>query len=187
MNDKLPCILLCPGVHPPQLTDGFVKNIFSDRHSNFLQNLLVFPTQDYPAYSPIHVLEFLHTQLNFPISAAPPLVMIGFSAGVVAAIAAALSWQIQGGKIKALIALDGWGVPLAGDFPIHRLSHDFFTHWSSLLLGGNSESFYAVPAVNHLKLWQEPAKVSGWSITATGNTVRCSAADFITELLLCYG
>ena len=49
---------------------------------------------------------------------------IAFSAGVVAAVTAAMQWQGEGGKIKGLIAFDGWGVPLLGDFPVYRVSHD---------------------------------------------------------------
>ena len=56
--------------------------------------------------------------------------------------------------MKALIAFDGWGVPLVGNFPIYRISHDQFTHWSSELLGKGDKSFYADPPVEHLDLWR---------------------------------
>jgi len=44
------------------------------------------------------------------------------------------------------------GVPLVGNFPIHRLSHDYFTHWSSAVLGSGNDSFYADPPVEHLEM-----------------------------------
>jgi hypothetical protein len=75
-----------------------------------------------------------------------PLLLIGFSAGVVGAIAAANLWQGQGRRVAAVIAVDGWGVPQVGDFPLHRVSHDYFTHWSSAVLGAGADSFYADPA-----------------------------------------
>jgi len=46
-----------------------------------------------------------------------------------------------GGHVKAFVLLDGWGVPLVGNFPIHRLSHDYFTQ-SSAVLGSGNDSFY---------------------------------------------
>lgn len=93
----------------------------------------------------------------------------------------------MGGQIKALIALDGWGVPLGGNFPIYRLSHDSFTHWSSALLGGGTESFYADPPVEHLELWRSPQTTKGWwnHQTPTGlkTATPTTAALFILEIL----
>ncbi|MCY7323349.1 MAG: hypothetical protein LH660_16470, partial [Phormidesmis sp. CAN_BIN36] len=137
-----------------------------------------------PAYSPLHVLEFLSAT-----EATTPLVFIAFSAGVVAAIGAARLWQKQGGTVRALIALDGWGVPLAGDFAIHRVSRDRFTSWSSALLGGgDSDSFYADPAVDHLTLWRSPQTVQGYEMTANRqpHQIYTTAASFITALLQRY-
>lgn len=93
-----------------------------------------------------------------------PLAFVSFSAGVVGAIGAAWMWQFLGGTVKAFIAFDGWGVPLWGSFPIHRFSHDEFTHWSSALLGAGSDSFYADPPVAHLDLWAKPQIAQGWWI-----------------------
>ena len=93
--------------------------------------------------------------------------IIAFSAGVVAGFTAACQWQQQGGTIKGLIAFDGWGVPLLGDFPIYRVSHDEFTHYSSAILGTGNISFYADPAVDHLDLWRSPHQVRGWMIDTT--------------------
>ncbi|UBF26093.1 hypothetical protein K9N68_31945 [Kovacikia minuta CCNUW1] len=114
-----------------------------------------------------------------------PLVFIGFSAGVVGAIAAAWGWQLLGGAVQAFIAVDGWGVPLGGTFPIYRISHDSFTHWSSALLGAGETSFYADPAVDHLVLWRSPQAVKGWQVSAIASQpiVYTTAATYIANLL----
>lgn len=140
----------------------------ADSHS---ERLLVFPTQDYPAYSAPHILEFMQARLDKGATlrqSKASVIFISFSAGVVGAIGAAWGWQQMGGTVNALIALDGWGVPLYGDFPIYRLSHDYFTHWSSALLGGGDESFYASPPVEHLDLWRSPKTVTGCWFRKTG-------------------
>jgi hypothetical protein len=184
-------IIICPGIHNSQLTDGFLAGLrqreIETIFPNWNQQVLVFPTQDYPAYSTINILEFLqhHTAKT------TPLVFISFSAGVAGSITAAWTWQIFGGKIKAFIAVDGWGVPLSGSFPIHRLSHDYFTHWSCALLGAGEDSFYADPAVEHLEIWQNPHTCQGWWIhpakenKSTKRTFT-TAADFVIQLLRCY-
>ena len=141
-------VVVCPGVHSPDLTQAFLSGLQAQQVELAPVDYLVYPTQDYPAYSSLHLVQFLHDR---PRSDYPqgliqhPILFVSFSAGVVAAIGAALTWQIQGGQVRALIAVDGWGVPLAGDFPIHRISHDHFTHWSSALLGSGADSFYADP------------------------------------------
>lgn len=154
-------VIICPGVHDPELTQGFLAGM-GDR----LSEAMVFPAAHYPAYSPIHILDFIRRQLSNPLQAhvlqPMPLVFIAFSAGVVGAIGAAHGWQWMGGKVKALIALDGWGVPLYGNFPIHRVSHDCFTHRSSTLLGAGGDTFYADPSRSHLELWRSPQTVQGW-------------------------
>lgn len=159
-------VIICPGVHDPELTQGFVAGM-GDR----LSDAMVFPAAHYPAYSPFHILDFVRRQLSNPLrvhSLEPmPLVFIAFSAGVVGAIGAAHGWQWMGGKVKALIALDGWGVPLYGNFPIHRVSHDCFTHRSSALLGAGLDNFYADPPQSHLELWRSPQTVQGWWSTST--------------------
>ncbi len=184
----LMCLIICPGVHDPALTTGFVEAI-SNEWGQFepVQPLLVFPTERYPAYSAPHILQFLDRQLraeNPEDFLTVPLVIIGFSAGVAGAIGAAWGWQWLGGTIQGLIALDGWGVPLGGDFPIHRVSHDYFTHWSSALLGAGGDSFYAEPAVAHLDLWRSPHTVIGWQIAADSShpPIRTTAARFIVAV-----
>ncbi|MGK7887893.1 MAG: hypothetical protein AB4042_01065 [Leptolyngbyaceae cyanobacterium] len=124
----------------------------------------------WPAYSPHHLWSFLQRCLaedrdHHPLPPHPGLLFIGFSAGVIGSIGAARQWQSQGRKVKACIALDGWGVPLFGAFPIHRISHDQWTHYSSHLLGGSGVSFVANPGVEHLDLWRSPHTTVG-TVTA---------------------
>ncbi len=186
-------VIICPGIHPPELTESFVAGL---ELSKFCQpaDILIFPTKDYPAYSGWHILQFVgdrlrgdgKTDYQLPITNYQlpiRLVFISFSAGVVGAIAAAKAWQRMGGKVKAFIALDGWGVPLFGDFPIYRVSHDEFTHWSSALLGSGEESFYADPGVEHLELWRSPQTVRGWWVNREGMCEPSSAAEFLILLL----
>jgi hypothetical protein len=181
-------VIICPGIHDSQLTQNFLDALQSSDSSNlsrhWTQNVLIFPIQDYPAYSAIHILQFLqhHT------SQTTPIIFIGFSAGVAGAIGAAWGWEMMGGKVKAFFALDGWGVPLYGNFPIHRLSHDYFTHWSSALLGAGDESFYAEPEIGHLDLWKKPEYCSGWQVhPATSHQPEqrtyTTAAQFVNQLV----
>ena len=186
-------IVICPGIHDRVLTQQFIQRLLQAVDATTLrpEALLVFPAERYPAYSGLHVLRFLHKQLSRhdPDQALDqPLLFIGFSAGVVGAMGAAIGWQAMGGTVKALLAIDGWGVPLTGSFPSHRLSHDAFTHWSSALLGAGEDSFYADPAVSHLDFWRSPQSAAGWWIVS--NTakpaVAISAANFLTALLRRY-
>jgi hypothetical protein len=155
-------LILCPGFHDSRL---------NDRPISFLKRAGFSIDRILPPFSTL--------DLSIPRE---PLTMIGFSAGVVTAMANATLWRASGGTIAAVFALDGWGVPLVGDFPIYRLSHDYFTHWSSGLLGGGAESFYADPAVDHLALWSSPDTVTGWSVSATG-AERRDALTFLSERL----
>ncbi|MBV9388105.1 MAG: hypothetical protein JOZ78_16920 [Chroococcidiopsidaceae cyanobacterium CP_BM_ER_R8_30] len=173
-------IVICPGIHNPEFTQGFLSGLESEGYR--ARNLHIFPAQNYSAVSAFHILQFLSEDRQVPHHT--PLVFISFSAGVVGAIGAAWGWQLLGGQVKAFIALDGWGVPLTGDFPIHRLSHDKFTYWSSALLGSGEESFYAKPPVSHLDLWRSPEIVQGVCISSP--TVRMSAANFLVRLLTRY-
>lgn len=167
-------IVICPGMHPPELTEQFVASLGRSE-----EEFLMFPSDRLPVYSPQHILEFLS---DTPRST--PLIFIGFSAGVVGAIAAANRWQTGGGTVRSLIAIDGWGVPVFGNFPIHRLSHDYFTHWSSALLGSGTDSFYADPPVEHLDLWRSPQTATGYWVSSTKpRSVRLSADTFLSTLL----
>ncbi|VXD25896.1 conserved hypothetical protein [Planktothrix serta PCC 8927] len=177
-------LLICPGIHQIELTESFLNRVLEDwRKQQKSGELLIFPTQDYPAYSSLDIFKFICE--NNPKSA---IIIISFSAGVVGAIGAALAWEHFGGTVKAFIAIDGWGVPLVGNFPIYRISHDYFTHWSSALLGGGKESFYADPAVEHLELWRSPHTTKGWwnHETSTGlkTATPTTATIFIQNLLI---
>ena len=190
-------LVICPGVHDPKLTQHFLQGLqvrsghLGDRNTS--EDLLIFPAEFAPAYSGFHIVQFLQEtfQQHQWNRAQTGLVFLSFSAGVVGAVSAAWTWQQLGGKVKALIALDGWGVPLYGDFPIHRISHDHFTHWSSALLGAGADSFYAEPAVDHLALWRSPQTAQGWWVPEDTTTQRSplatTAAVFLTVLLKRYG
>lgn len=198
-------ILICPGIHSFALTQSFVEGLellLSDNSNlNISEKLRIFPAQNYKTLSALHILRFLQECYGKPQSALP-LVLIGFSAGNVGAIGAAWGWQMLGGRVQAVIAIDGWGVPLVGNFPIHRLSHDRFTHDTALsfphavsaLLNfrenprAQKESFYADPAVDHLEMWRSPATVTGWIVNSEAK-VRSrylSAAEFLHILLKRY-
>lgn len=171
-------IVICPGVHDSQLTLDFLKGVGQ------LDRALIFPAHSAPSYSSWHVLQFLDDCLGTDLFG-QPIVFIAFSAGVVGAIGAAQIWQHQGGCVKALFAWDGWGVPLWANFPIHRISHDYFTHWSSAVLGAGTDGFYADPAVQHLDLWRSPQTAIGWWTSAdpTQPAQRTTAANFLLTLL----
>lgn len=185
-------LIICPGVHDASLTTEFLTSLFlgSDHLSELdLQNsFYCFPTHKYPSYSAWHLYHWLADQPNLLNE---ELVVIAFSAGVVASIGAAWALSWQGVRIKALVAFDGWGVPLWVNCPIYRFSHDYFTHWSSALLGSGEESFYAFPAVDHLQLWSAPEKCIGWVCRHQANDeqqletikVLSTARDYLLEII----
>ena len=175
-------IVICPGIHPPNLTKYFIQGLQEKSNCFCKHNWLILSTQNYAPYAPLDVYLWLKTHYPSPINT-PPLVFISFSAGVVGGFGAALMWQMNGGRVKALFALDGWGVPLLANFPIYRLSHDYFTHWSSALLGAGDDSFYADPTVEHLELWRAPDATWGWWHKSSGIKIRCSVADFFQIFL----
>lgn len=167
-------LYICPGVHDRNLTEDFCQTLQ-------ISDAVVLPTDTHPPYSPAHVLDFARqTGVTAPC-------FLAFSAGVVGAMGAAWIWRQMGHPVTALIALDGWGVPLFGDFPIHRLSHDETTHRESSWLGAGGDRFYADPAVAHLDLWRSPHRARGWFVRAdNAKSHRTDAASFIRELLRHY-
>ncbi|MBD2569058.1 hypothetical protein [Anabaena lutea] len=193
-------IIICPGIHEPELTTSFITgglNLEHDRSSQQnLVDILVFPEEGILALSAFHILQFLRLHLQRPADESlgngleTPVIFISFSAGVVGAIIAATKWQLLGGYVKAFIAIDGWGMPLWGNFPIHRLSHDYFTHWSSAVLGSGQDNFYADPPVEHLSMWRSPQTVQGqWVDQSMGfspSIKSLSAAEFLHLLLKRY-
>lgn len=209
-------IVICPGIHPPHLTDQFVAAFPGQ-----LTHALVAPVAPSSAYAGWEILPVLLNRLrqgresqnglcqdggcSAELSQAglsqaepsqvglsslirqTPILLIGFSAGVVGAAILASFWQKFGGRVVALIALDGWGVPLGRSFPVHRVSHDPFTHWSSALLGAGQANFYASPAVGHLDLWRSPQVVQGWGqVNYQGPYRLGTAALFISQWLAAY-
>ncbi|NJL85087.1 MAG: hypothetical protein HC886_02500 [Leptolyngbyaceae cyanobacterium SM1_1_3] len=182
-------LVICPGVHPPELTQSLLAEMeaafpaLSPQALNL--QVLVSPHHHLWAFSPFLTLQFLQQQIKQPRQA--NLVFLAFSAGAVAAMGAAQAWHYhRGGTVRAVIAVDGWGVPLAADFPVYRLSHDYFTHWSSALLGTGSSSFYADPPVSHYQLWRSPTQATGWQIEQnwrSGQKRPSTAAAFLAGLL----
>ena len=168
-------MIICPGIHPPELTQGLIAAL--PRRAK--KDLVVFPSQKYLPYSGLDLVQFLKENYGNPTDS-EPLVLMAFSAGVVGAMTCAWLWQLQGGKVKGLIAVDGWGMPLGGSFPIYCLSHEYFTHCSWGLLGGNGDSFYAQPGVPHLDLWRSPQTSLGWWVKQPGFKVRCDGREFLS-------
>lgn len=180
-------VIICPGVHETQLTDRFLNSLLTieqeQRRSSILSDWLIFPAEKEPVYSPFHVYNWLkRSQI-----VRDELFFIAFSAGVVGAISAAVLMQLKGVKIKGFVAIDGWGVPLWVTFPVYRLSHDYFTHWSSAILGTGKSSFYCDPFVEHLTLWSSPNTCQGWVIEGDNSSERylkrSSARDYLQEIL----
>jgi len=176
---KLP-VAICAGFHDAALTTQFLGVLPS-----YVQPVIL-------SASPVSPVE-LHQQLlekfgNPSDTTNPqvPLVVIGFSAGVVGLAGAVALWQQQGGQLAHFIAIDGWGVPLIG-IPVTRLSHDFFTHVTSLPLGAGDKNFFAEPGVDHLNMWGEMDAVKGFEAvgwqTGEGTGVEMSAAAFLRRSL----
>ena len=178
-------LYICPGIHPKNLTTQFIRSI--KEVGVDCSSLIVLPTSTHPPFSPLHVLSYLQEKA---IDINSAIVFIGFSAGVVGAIGAAHLWQLLGGKVAAFFALDGWGVPILGPFPLYRLSHDQFTDWSNIWWGKGQMHFYADPPVNHLSLWNNPQHIQGWSIQTSTTMPEIStpttAALFLRDLLRRY-
>jgi len=167
-------VIICPGIHAIELTNSFIASLSIDH------NLLVFPTNLYPAYSSWHISQWIQSQKLV----SDELLFITFSAGVVGGIGAAIALQTSGFKITAFIAIDGWGVLLVPLFPIYRLSHDYFTHWSSEILGAGNEGFYADPAKSHLEIWSSSESCWGWRVSRNKEVIsRCSARDYLKYLI----
>ncbi|MEH2252484.1 hypothetical protein [Nostoc sp.] len=194
-------IIICPGIHESNLTESFkvglLDMVFNGAIAYNSANILIYPGKDVLVLSAFHILQFLRDRPSDQLKS--PLIFISFSAGVVGAIGAACMWQLLDGHVKAFIAIDGWGVPLQGNFPIHRISHDYFTHWSSCLLGSGQNNFYAHPAVDHLSMWRCLATSRSASVLQTiqGCWVdssigisppkgRLTAAEFLLMLLKRY-
>jgi hypothetical protein len=187
-------LMICPGIHDPVLSDRFCQAL----HHQFNQSSppapldhrhawAVLPTQQYAPFNGFAVGSYWQEVAD----PQQPLLVVAFSAGGVGAIAAAQLWQSQGGAIAAFVAVDGWGVPQIGPFPFYRVSHDYFTHWSSALLGTGQEAFYADPPVEHLALWHYPEQARGvWTVGPDSSGAvpkRVTAIEFIAAILVRHG
>ncbi|MEH1892699.1 MAG: hypothetical protein V7K92_25715 [Nostoc sp.] len=192
-------IIICPGIHESNLTESFKVGLLDMVSNGAIDynaaNILIYPGKDVLVLSAFHILQFLcvsvaHRRYRLGDQLKSPIIFISFSAGVVGAIGAACLWQLLGGRVKAFIAIDGWGVPLQGNFPIHRMSHDYFTHWSSCLLGSGQNNFYAQPAVDHLCMWKSPQTVQGWWVDSSIGIFppkgHLTASEFLLMLLKRY-
>lgn len=201
-------VVIAPGFHNSALTDGIVRS---------LPSFVSYKIVDAFAASPPAMYDWLTANVQTPTVPSPtvqtptvqtptvseppvPFVAIGFSAGVVGLAGALALWQqqrwiekqqssktpVQKAAVARFIAVDGWGVPVIG-VPITRMSHDHFTHVSSLPLGAGDVNFFASPAVEHLDMWREPdqvmgREVKGWTLdSATG--VPMTAAEFLRRVL----
>jgi len=92
-------IIICPGFHSPQLTSNFITAMGWETAS---KDFLIVPETILP-YDFSAIGQWLWQQ----VSPQTPLSFLGFSAGVVGALGAALFWQQNGGIVKGLIAIDG--------------------------------------------------------------------------------
>lgn len=184
-------VIICPGMHKAELTTSFIlglselnPDIFSCSSS---VKILIYPGEGLKTLSSFHILYFLFEKIGNMKS---PVVFISFSAGVVGGLQAAYLWQMLGGVVKAFIALDAWGVPLAGNFPIHTISHDYFTHLSLLDFARGNDNFYAQPAVEHLEIWRSPQSVRGYwvkpKLKTKNSKIYLTLAEFLHMLLKHY-
>uniref|UniRef100_A0ACD5GPK4 Uncharacterized protein n=1 Tax=Desertifilum tharense IPPAS B-1220 TaxID=1781255 RepID=A0ACD5GPK4_9CYAN len=115
-SDTVNCMLtlvICPGIHDRLLTEQFVEGLRLGEMPGL--KVVTFPASGIGAVSSADISQFLWRQVGDPWRSSE-LLFISFSAGVVGAIGAAWAWQGFGGKVKAFIAIDGWGVPLVGFF-----------------------------------------------------------------------
>lgn len=173
-------LIICPGMHSPRWTETLKGQLKGGELWPSAEHY-VFPHHPQQAWS----AHALRDWLGATVALGSPLVFLGFSAGCVAAIAAA--WAYQQGQdypVEAVIALDGWGVPLAGQFATYRLSHDRYTHITGALWGQGDRAFYADPPVTHQQLWQAPQQVWGWA--GGGSGTYTTALQFLAQCLAPY-
>lgn len=175
-------LILCPGMHPVSWTESFLEQLDTVCPTQ-VSDRIVFTSASGRQWSPYGLRTYLTAH-----TVTPPVTLLAFSAGCVAASGIAQHWQQQGYPVAGLIAMDGWGVPTVGKFATHRLSHDAFTHQSSAWLGKGDVSFYAEPPVAHDHLWRYPAMVYGQQVgdfNCPGSDIRVSttALQFLHDCL----
>ncbi len=169
-------VIICPGFNRAEMTEGFVRSLPSFTRPRIVPSVPI---------SPFEIYQWMTDTLGNPATQ-PPIVGIGFSAGVVGLAGALFLWQSSGGKVTRLFAIDGWGVPVLG-LRVVRISHDRFTHLTTLPLGAGEINFYADPSVDHLSLWGTPELAIGfcvpWWQVAEGAGKRMSAKAFLVRSL----
>ncbi len=169
-------VIVCPGFNQLELTERFVRSLPAFTRPHIVHSLPI---------SPFDIYQWMSDTLGNPATQ-PPIVGIGFSAGVVGLAGALLLWQQSGGKVARLFAVDGWGVPVLG-LNVIRISHDRFTHITTLPLGAGNINFYADPAAGHLRLWGSPDQIMGrsvpWYQLAEGAGEQMSAQAFLRRSL----
>jgi hypothetical protein len=187
-------LYICPGIHQPSLTQSFLNGLRQTWGSAWSDRLIlgVLPAT-VPPYAPRLVLDHFEACLGNRAQGlgsrgegvgnrGDGLVWIGFSAGVVGALLAARQWHRQGHPVQALIAVDGWGVPLWADFPVYSLSPDRLAYETTRGLRSKHSHFYADPPVSHLALWEQPQKAIGWVECPGGKSLRLTAAEYIERI-----
>ena len=161
-------LLVIPGVVPQEATDRFVQQLN-------IPGVCCVPASIAP-YNPIVLDQFTRSQ-----DLDSDLMVIAYSAGCVGALGWLPLWYRQQKTIKALMAIDGWPIPFWGKFPIYRVSHDLYTHRTTLRLGAGLEQFYCDPAVEHRSLWAYPETAWGlWNqVQKPQESHRTTALDFL--------
>lgn len=166
-------LVICGGMHPSVLT----CQLLADLERNAAVQRL--PKQVYPRDETVAAVLSAYDIRQSLIAIAPARTLfLAFSAGCLTALSIARYWHHQGGHVGCLIAVDGWGIPMGERFPVHRLSHDYLTHLTSVFPSAEDAHFWAEPAVPHHRLWQAPSQV--WGKTSQ-ETTRLTAADFLHQ------
>lgn len=180
MSNHLPIYIICGGFHSFTLTINFFAYLKTIIYDIYEENSILISKDNIQPYDGLNIYNYIHKHFQKSLNS-NPIILLGFSAGVVGAIIAGNLWQKNGGKVKALFAFDSWGVPLMADFPCYRISHDYFTHLS--YLGGEKNGFYASPSVSHLELWRSPEKIEGWWEIKLGIKKRSNLKEFFKYCL----
>lgn len=164
-------IAICPGFHPAALTAACLQVM------GWQERAILVP--DCSPLDGITICQHLTQHGD-----RRPTIFVGFSAGVIGAAIAAGLRQHQGNPVAALVAIDGWGVPLAlPGIPIYRLSHDRFTHVTSGWGESRQGRFYCDPPVAHTDLWRSPQQAWGWCDRGPGWQERLDAASYLQEVI----
>lgn len=167
----MPICCICPGFADRSATEQFLAATWKPA---WPQPLVIWEA----TYQGDRVLEALRA-----IDPQRAIGLIGFSAGVVAALGAAQAWQRRGGRVRAVFAWDGWGVALPGGLPIYRFSHDQWTHRSSAWLGPGRAQFWADPPLAHQAFWRSPDRAWGWWSVPDRAPSRTTAATMLQTYL----